>query len=186
MQSHGLQHACQSSLSLTISQSLPRSMSTELLMPSNHLIFCHLLLLPSIRVFSNVPVRCSHNLFRSDGQSIGASASASVLPIQCWFPLGLTGLISLLPTGLSRVFSSIIVERINSLALCLPNDPGGGNGKLLQYSCHENHMNNIKRQKDTNKVIYKTETDLQRRNLWLPAGNVVGVGRGLDVWEFGI
>ena len=47
-------------------------------------------------------------------------------------------------------------------------------------------MNNIKRQKDINKVIYKTETDLQRRNLWLPAGNVVGVGRGLDVWEIGI
>ena len=45
------------SLSLTISQSLPKFMSTELVMPSNHLILCHLLLLlpsifPSIRVFS--------------------------------------------------------------------------------------------------------------------------------------
>ena len=47
-------------------------------------------------------------LFVSSGQSIGASASASVLPIniQGWFPLGLTGLISLLSKGLSRVFSS--------------------------------------------------------------------------------
>ena len=47
-------------------------------------------------------------LFASSGQSIGASASASVLPmnIQGWFPLGLTGLISLQSKGLSRVFSS--------------------------------------------------------------------------------
>ena len=46
--------------------------------------------------------------FASGGQSIGASASASVLPmnIQSWFPLGLTGLISLKSEGLSRVFSS--------------------------------------------------------------------------------
>ena len=50
-------------------------------------------------------------LFASGGQSIGASASASVLPknIQDWFPLGLTGLISLQSKGLSRVFSNITV-----------------------------------------------------------------------------
>ena len=50
-------------------------------------------------------------LFTSGGQTIGASASASVLPvnIQGWFPLGLTGLISLLSMGLSRVFSSTTV-----------------------------------------------------------------------------
>ena len=50
-------------------------------------------------------------LFISDGWSIGASASTSVLPmnIQSWFPLGLTGLISLLSRGLSRVFSRTIV-----------------------------------------------------------------------------
>ena len=49
-------------------------------------------------------------LFTSGGQSIGASASASVLPmnIQGWFPLGLAGLISLLSKELSRVFSSTI------------------------------------------------------------------------------
>ena len=52
-------------------------------------------------------------LFASGGQSIGASASASVLPmnIQSWFPLGLTGLISLLSTGLSKVFSSTMVQK---------------------------------------------------------------------------
>ena len=49
-----------------------------------------------------------------DGQSTGASASASVLPmspIQDWFPLGLTGLISLLSKWLSRVFSSTTVRK---------------------------------------------------------------------------
>ena len=52
-------------------------------------------------------------LFASDGQSIKVSASATVLPmdIQGWFPLGLTGLISLLSKGLSRVFSSTTVEK---------------------------------------------------------------------------
>ena len=52
-----------------------------------------------------------NQLFTSGGQSIGASASESALPmnIQGWFPLGLTGLISLLSKGLSRVFSSTTV-----------------------------------------------------------------------------
>ena len=51
--------------------------------------------------------------FASGGQSIGASASTSVLPmnIQDWFPLGLAGLISLLSKGLSRVFSSTTVQK---------------------------------------------------------------------------
>ena len=57
---------------------------------------------PSIRVFQ-IP-QC----FTSGGQTIGVSASASVLPIniQDWFPLGGTGLISLLSKGLSRIFSN--------------------------------------------------------------------------------
>ena len=52
-------------------------------------------------------------LFTSAGQNIGASDSASVLPmsIQGWFPLGLTGLISLQSKAVSRVFSSITVQR---------------------------------------------------------------------------
>ena len=70
---------CQPSLSITNSQSLLRLMSIEPLVPSNHLILCGLLFLlpsvfPSIRVFSN-------QLFESGGQSIGVSASASVLPM---------------------------------------------------------------------------------------------------------
>ena len=55
--------ACQASLSFTISQSLLKLMSIESVMPSNHLILCHPLLLlslifPSIRVFSNEAVLC--------------------------------------------------------------------------------------------------------------------------------
>ena len=52
-------------------------------------------------------------LFTSGGQSIGASASASVLPMNSdgLFPLGLTGLISLLSMGLSRVFFSTTIQK---------------------------------------------------------------------------
>ena len=103
--------ASQASLSLTLSQSLPKFMSIESVMPSNHLILCHpLLLLPSIfPSISSFPVS---QLFASGGQIIGSSALASVLPmnIQGWFPLGLTTLI-LLFKGLSRVFSSTTVQK---------------------------------------------------------------------------
>ena len=81
-------------------------------MPSNHLVVYHtLLLLPSI--FLSIRVFSNETIFTSGGQSIGASVSASVLPvnIQDWFPLGLTGLISLLSKGLSRVFSSTRIRK---------------------------------------------------------------------------
>ena len=54
-----------------------------------------------------------NQFFASGGQRIGVSASASVPPIniQGWFPLGLTGLISLLYKGLSKVFSSTTVQK---------------------------------------------------------------------------
>ena len=96
----------------TISQSLLRLMSMESVMPSNHLILCRpLLLLPSI--FPSIRVFLMSQLFASVGQSIGTSASASVLPmhIQDWFPFGLTGLITLLFKGLSRVFSNTTVQK---------------------------------------------------------------------------
>ena len=71
--------AHQAFLSFTISQSLLKFMSIESVMPSNHLTLCHpLLLLPSI--FSRVRYFPLSWLFTSGGQSIGASASASVLP----------------------------------------------------------------------------------------------------------
>ena len=52
-------------------------------------------------------------LFASNAQNIGASALASVLPmnVQGWFPLGLTGLICLKSKGLSRVFSSTMIQK---------------------------------------------------------------------------
>ena len=64
-------------------------------------------------------------LFKSGGQSIGASASASVLPmnIQDWFPLGLTGLISLQSKGLSSVFFSTTIQKHQSSVLILLYGP---------------------------------------------------------------
>ena len=64
-------------------------------------------------------------LFTSDGQSIRASTSASVLPvsIQGWFPLGLTGLISLLSKDSQESFSGPQFESISSLALSLLYGP---------------------------------------------------------------
>ena len=104
--------ACQASLSITNSRSLLKFMSIESGMPSNHLIFCCSLLLlpsilPSIRVFSY------ESALRIRWPKYWSFSSASVLKlnIQGWFPLGLTGFISLQSTGLSRIFSSIIVQK---------------------------------------------------------------------------
>ena len=80
--------------------------------------WCHPTISSSVVPFSSClqsfPASASFlmsRLFASGGQSFGASASASVLPmnIQGWFPLGLTSLISLKSKGLSRVFSSTTV-----------------------------------------------------------------------------
>ena len=82
--------------------------------------WCHPTISSSVIPFSNClqsfPASGSFPMsqfFASGGQSIGASASASALPmnIQGWFPLELTGLISLLPKGISRVFSSTTVQK---------------------------------------------------------------------------
>ena len=64
-------------------------------------------------------------LFTSGGQRIGALASESGLPmnIQDWFPLGLTGLISLQSKGLSRVFSNTTVQKHQFLVLSLLYGP---------------------------------------------------------------
>ena len=66
---------------------------------------------PSLNLFQHQGLFPVSQLFASGGQSIRASASASVLPmnIQDWFPLGLTGLISLHSKGLSGVFSSTTI-----------------------------------------------------------------------------
>ena len=105
--------ALQASLSITNSRSLPKPMSIVSVMPSNHLILCcPLLLLPSI--FPASGSFLVSQLFTPSGQSIGASASASVflMNIQGCFPLGLSALTSLMSKGLlglSIVFSSTTI-----------------------------------------------------------------------------
>ena len=104
--------ACQASLSITNSWSLLKPLSIESVMPSNHLILCRpLLLLPSISPSSG-SFQMSQ-LFASGGQSIGVSASTSVLPMntQDWSALGWTLWISLQSKGLSRVFSNTTVQK---------------------------------------------------------------------------
>ena len=105
--------ACKAPLSFTISQSFLKLMSIVLVMPSNHL--SHPL---SPRPLSSCPQSFAASesfpgsqLFGSGGQSVGASASVLPMNIQGWFPLGLTGLISLLSTGSPRVFSSTTAQR---------------------------------------------------------------------------
>ena len=104
--------ARQASPSFTISWSLLKLMSIESVMPSNHLILC----LPFSSHLQSFPASGSFPMnwfFASRGQSTGASASASVLlmNIQGLFPLGLSGWISLLSKGLSRVFSSTTIQK---------------------------------------------------------------------------
>ena len=104
--------AHQASPSFTIPQSLLKLMPIESVMLSNHLILCHPLLLPP-SIFPSIRVFSSDQFFASGGQSIGVSASASVLPmnIQDWSPLGWTGWISLQSKRLSRVFSNPTVQK---------------------------------------------------------------------------
>ena len=108
---HGLavrQAFCPSLSSLSCSNSCPLSQ------------WCHPTISSSVAPFSSCPQSFPASgsflmswLFTSGGQRIGASASAPVLPvnIQDWFPLGLTGLISLQFKGLSRVFSSTTIGK---------------------------------------------------------------------------
>ena len=104
--------ACQDSLFITNSWSLLKLMSVELVLPSNHLSS----VVPFSSCPQSFPVSGSFQmiqLFASGGQSIWGLASASVLPmnIKGWFPLGLTGWISLQSKGLSRVFSNTTVQK---------------------------------------------------------------------------
>ena len=102
--------AQQASLSITNSQSPPKPMSISR--------WCHPAVSSSVVAFSSCPQSFPASgsfpmsqLFPSGGQSIGISASASVLPMstQDWPPLGWTGWISLQSKGLSRVFSNTTV-----------------------------------------------------------------------------
>ena len=100
----------QASLSFTVSGGLLKLMSIMSMITSNHRILCPTLS-SCLQSFPATGSLTMSWLFAPDSQSIGASASASVLPmnIQGWFPLGWTSLISLLSKGLSRLFSSTTV-----------------------------------------------------------------------------
>ena len=110
--------AHQTSLSIINSWNLLKFMSIKSVMPStiSSSIRWNENVLPFSSCLQSFPASGSLQMsqfFASGGQSIGVSASASVLPmnIQDWFPLGLTGLISLQPKGLSRVFSNTTVQK---------------------------------------------------------------------------
>ena len=105
--------ACQASLSIKTPGLYPNSCTLSR--------WCHPTILSSVIPFSSHPLSFPvsgsfqmSKLFASGGQSIGVSASASVLPglnTQDWPPLGWTGWISLQSKGLSRVFSNTTVQK---------------------------------------------------------------------------
>ena len=107
--SHGLQHAKLPHPSLS-----PRVCSVSCPLSQ----WCHPTISSSVAPYFPCPQSCpapgslpKSRLFASGGQIIGASASVIPMNIQCWFPLGLTNLISLLSKGLSGVFSSTTIQR---------------------------------------------------------------------------
>ena len=111
LQPHGLQH-----VRLPWPSPAPRACSNSC--PSSW--WCHSTILSSVDPFYSCLQSCPASrsfpiswLYASGGQSIGDSASASVLPmnIQGWFPLRLTGLISVKSKGLSRIFFNITVQK---------------------------------------------------------------------------
>ena len=103
--------AHQASLSISYSWSLLKLMSIKSVMPSSHLILCRALSCPqSLPGSGSFPMS---QLLAWVSQSIGVSASASVLPMntQDWSPLGWTGWISLQSKRLSRVFANTTVQK---------------------------------------------------------------------------
>jgi len=124
-------------MSFTISRSLLKLMSIELVMTSNHLIFCRLLLPSIFPSISELAFPVSW-LFASGGQSIEASASVLPMNIQSWFPLGLTSLISLLSNGLSRVFSTTSLKALilwgSAFFMVHLSHPYMSNGKTIAFT----------------------------------------------------
>ena len=104
---------CQASLSFTISWSLLKLMSIELVMPSNRLILCHSILLlpsifPSLEVFSSESDIC---IMWPKYWSLSSSITVLPMTIHGWSPFGLTALISLLSKGLSTLISSTTIQK---------------------------------------------------------------------------
>ena len=117
LQPHGLQYAWLPCPSLS-----PRICSNSFLLSQ----WCHPTISSSVVPFSSCPQSFPaigsfpmSQLFPSGGQNIGASASVFPMHIQGWFPLGLTGLVSLQPKGLSESSPEPQFKRITSLVLSL-------------------------------------------------------------------
>ena len=103
--------AHQASLSRTNARSLPKLMSIELVMPSNHLILCHPLLLPPA-IFPNITVLSNKSVLNILHEVLGLQWILKLsMNIQDWSLLGWTGWISLQSKGLSRVFSNTTVQK---------------------------------------------------------------------------
>ena len=116
--------ARQASLSITNSQSLLKPMSTESVMPSNYLILC----IPFSSCPQSFPASGSFpisQLFASGGQSIGVSASTSVLPMntQDWSPLEWTGWSPCSPRDSQESFPTPQFQSINCLVLSFLYSP---------------------------------------------------------------
>ena len=123
LQSHGLQHSrlpCLSPIPGVYSNSYPLRWWWHPTISSSVIPFSFCL-----QYFPESGSFQTSQFFASGSQSIGVSASASVLPmnLQGWLPLGLTICISLQSKGLSRVFSNTTVQKHHSLALCLLYGP---------------------------------------------------------------
>ena len=115
--------AHQASLSFTISQSLIKLMSIESVMPYHHLILCCPLLLPSI--FPRIKVFSSESVLTIRWPKYWRFSFSTSPPNEYsgLISSGMTGLISLKPKGLSRVFSSTTVWKHHSSALSLLYGP---------------------------------------------------------------
>ena len=125
---------------LPVHRQLPEFTQTHVHRFSDAIQSSHPLLSPSPPAFNlsqHQGLFKMNQFFISGGQSIGASASASVLPMntQDWSPLGWTGWISLQSKGLSRVFSDTTVKSINSLALSFLHSPT----LTSIHDCWKNH-----------------------------------------------
>ena len=112
--------ALQVSLSIINSWGLLKLMSIVWVMPSNHLVLCHVISSSCLKSLPSSRSLPMSKFFTSGGQSIGVLTSVLPKNIQGWFPLGWTGLISLQSRGFSRVFSNTTVQKHQFFGAQLP------------------------------------------------------------------
>ena len=113
--------AHQASLSFTISQSLLKLMSIEMMMPSNHLILCHPVLLPP-SIFPSITVFSNELALHIRWPNIGTSASVCPMNIQGCFPLELTDLLAVQTCKFSGPVSETL--QVGPSNLCFHSPPG--------------------------------------------------------------